>query len=102
MKDQRIRATPRISVNKLAEYMTASAARRRAIIRDQKHPLDFVVARYREVYEAIVASLIRGGDTSPIRERLKKLRESSPKTAWQSQDTQLSLEALEIALDLID
>ena len=32
---------PRISVNKLAEYMGAKAARQRQILRDQKYPTDY-------------------------------------------------------------
>lgn len=91
-----------MSVSKLAEYLVASVSRRRGIIRAQKQPLDFVVARYGDVYDAIISSLRAGGSGDPIRERLKKLRDSSPRTAWQSQDAQLSLEALEIALDVLD
>jgi hypothetical protein len=49
MAESRIRETPRISVNKLAEYMVATPARRRGIIRDQKVKRDFIVARYQQV-----------------------------------------------------
>lgn len=51
---------PRISVNKLGEYMTATPARRRQIVRDQKHAPAFKAARYRLAREAI-ASLIASG-----------------------------------------
>ena len=36
------RKAPRISVNKLGEYMTATPLRRRRIIQDQKRPKAFI------------------------------------------------------------
>ncbi len=42
---QSVRDTPRISLNKLGEYMTASPSRRRSIVRDQKRPKDAIVAQ---------------------------------------------------------
>lgn len=102
MREQRLRTIPRISVNKLAEYMLASPSRRRGIIRDQKQPLDFVVARYTPVYEAVAISLVAGGDIGPIRERLKTLYDATPDTVWKAQDMQLSVEALEAFLDFVD
>jgi hypothetical protein len=44
---------PRISVNKLAEFITAKAARQRQILRDQKFPQDFKGMYYKEASEAI-------------------------------------------------
>lgn len=51
---------PRISVNKLGEYMTATPARRRQIVRDQKNPPAVKAIRYQYAREAI-ASLIASG-----------------------------------------
>jgi hypothetical protein len=51
------REVPRISVNKLGEYMTATPLRRRRIIQDQKRPKDYIVPRYTEAQDAIVAYL---------------------------------------------
>lgn len=56
------RVTPRISVNSLAEYLTAGASRRLAIIRNQKRPRTFVVAIYKEAEEAI-REYLTAGDT---------------------------------------
>ena len=44
---------PRISVNNLAEFITAKAARQRQILRDQKFPQDYKVMYYKEASEAI-------------------------------------------------
>ena len=49
-----VRQAPRISVNKLGEYMTATPLRRRRIVLDQKRPKTFIFARYREPQDAIV------------------------------------------------
>lgn len=49
-----LRSTPRISVNKLAEYMQASARRRRSIIIDQIRPSTAIVIRYDEASRALV------------------------------------------------
>lgn len=58
----RNRNTPRNSITKQAEYtVCTSAARRRAILRDQKWPKPFIAANYREAYAAFADVLIQGG-----------------------------------------
>ncbi len=44
---------PRISVNKLAEYIGSKGRRQREILRDQKFPEDFKGMYYREASEAV-------------------------------------------------
>jgi hypothetical protein len=44
--EPRVRRTPRISANKLGEYLIAPASRRRRIIVDQKHPHAYITSRY--------------------------------------------------------
>jgi hypothetical protein len=102
MADLRIRATPRISVNKLAEYMVATPARRRGIIRDQKVRREVVVARYQEVYSAIAEYLADSADVGPVYRRLDKLYSATAKSAWELQNNQLSAEALEWFLSFVD
>jgi hypothetical protein len=48
-----VRKEPRISVNKLGEYMVATPARRRRIVHDAKYPSTFMVARYTSAENAI-------------------------------------------------
>lgn len=102
MPDKKIRIEPRISVSKLAEYMVATPARRRSIIRDQKHPLTFVAGRYSEVYKAVAECLRRGYDVTPVHQAIERLYKAIPKTNWQAQDQQLSAEALEAFLTFVD
>jgi hypothetical protein len=96
-----VRETPRISVNKLAEYLVATPARRRGIIRDQKIKRDFIVARYQSVY-AGVAECLATGDVSVIYTKLEQLYEATPTSTWELQDNQLSVEALELFASFVD
>lgn len=48
-----MRAVPRISLNKLGEYMNASASRRKRIIAEQREPKTFIVARYTDAMDVI-------------------------------------------------
>lgn len=102
MPERRTRLSPRISVNKLGEYMIAKAGRRRTIISDQKHPKDFVVARYSAVYDAIAKCLAAGGDPLIIHEAMEHIYEAAPKSMWQQQDLDLSAQALDLFLNIID
>lgn len=102
MRNEKARVNPRISVNKLAEYMRATPARRRGIIRDQKQPREIVVARYQDVYAAIADCLLNANDLAPVHERLETLYMATPKTTWEAQDKQLSADALESFLTFVD
>jgi hypothetical protein len=55
------RKAPRISVNKLGEYLTATPARRRKIVHDAKYPTTFMVARYTKAENAIADWICTGG-----------------------------------------
>ena len=97
------RPGPRISVNKLGEYMVASAARRRRIIMDQKRPREFIVTRYRDALSAMVDFLVGGTPDDGIIYRAMLDLEARPAaTDFQMQDRDLSIEALELFLDTVD
>jgi hypothetical protein len=98
----RIRLNPRISVNKLGEYLVAKPGRRLTIISDQKNPRDFIVARYSSALDAIARSIAKGCDPLIIREAIEKLYDTTPKSMWHQQDIELSVEALDLFLNLID
>ncbi len=94
---------PRISVNKLGEYLVASPKRRRRIIADQKHPKSFVVARYREASETMISFLERGAtDDAIIYRAIDELTQKAVCTEFQEQDRDLNIEALESFLDMTD
>jgi hypothetical protein len=60
---------PRISVNKLAEFITAKASRQRQILRDQKFPQDYKVTYYKEASEAISICIGSNIENTAIIER---------------------------------
>jgi hypothetical protein len=73
------RVKPRISANKLAEYLVCrSAARRREIIRDQWNPPDFKSARYTDACNAIVRFFAKGQNRSMVTNCLNRLETWKP------------------------
>jgi hypothetical protein len=83
--------------------MIATPSRRRTIVREQKKPRDFIIARYADVYSTIQQFLLEGGaDTSILESAIERLYSISPATEWQEQDNILSAEALESFLDISD
>jgi hypothetical protein len=66
MANATTRSTARISLNALAEYLTATAGRRRGIIADQKRPKTFIVAYYSDAENGIVEALADGLDLSAL------------------------------------
>jgi hypothetical protein len=47
-----IKSTPEISISPLVEFVFASERKKASIIRDQKNPSGFIVARYRTARSA--------------------------------------------------
>lgn len=98
--------TPRISVNKLCEFMTAKAARQRQILRDQKYPTDFKGMYYKEASEAIsiaVASNLE--NLTPVENALKLLAQMTPDKIGTQRRVAANIDALEafqLMLDDID
>ena len=89
-----IRTEPRVSVNKLGEYMTATARRRKGIIETQKSPADFIVPRYDPATSAIAQSIVEQSP-SAILEAFDRLDRELPKTKWTDQRNSDCQEALE-------
>ena len=94
---------PRISVNKLGEYMTATPLRRRRIIVDQQRPKTFIVPRYTEAQDAITKYLVRDGkDAEVLASEIERLSTAPSATEWEAQRKRLCAEALERFLDVVD
>jgi hypothetical protein len=64
---------PKISVNKLGEYMGATAGRRRTIISDQKNPSVFKAAYYSDAREVLSEYLAGGLTEDELAHRLDHL-----------------------------
>jgi len=74
------RAKPRISISKLAEYLVASAGRRRTILRDQKYPPPFKAANFTHAYPAIADVLLRGCEPGVADAYVAAWREQLPRS----------------------
>lgn len=98
-KPRKIIEKPRISVNKLAEYLEAHADRRKKIVQDAKYPAGYITARYKDAREAI-KDYIRGvSDEDAILSRIDEFESAIPDSDWQENDNASSAEALKFLLD---
>lgn len=97
---QKIRNNPRISINQLAEYLIATAARRRSILIQQKFPPSYIAARYDEAQDAVADYVTTFGfDSSKIIGVITQLSTAVPKTATEIQKLASCIEVLEIFLE---
>ena len=92
-----VRNAPRITLNALAEYMTASASRRRTILAEQRDPKAFRVAYYAEAEAAIVSALSDGRSVDALDEGRKRVLALPVSKEWDASRRQTQLEALEAA-----
>lgn len=95
------RELPRVSVNKLGEYLIATPARRKRIIHDQKHPPDAQYLRYPEASYAVTDFLCRGLDMNVLKEAQRRFACAVPTSEFEAQRMQLCSEALERFADLV-
>lgn len=96
---------PRISVNKLAEYMVSKAARQRKLLKDRKYPDDdFNMGMYhREASEAVSQYL--AGDqlsTDNIDNQIAIIKQQSPGAIGTQRRLNSNIEAMERFLDMLD
>lgn len=91
---------PKISVNKLGEYLIASPTRRKRIVEDQQEPKPFIAARYTDAREKIVEYLSENmNDDSKILIAAQNLRVPSGESDFNDQDRRASADAIEDFLD---
>lgn len=90
---------PRISVNKLAEYLSSNPTRRKKIIYDAKYPSNFIVTRYADARDFIKSYLQSGQDEDLVMSAIEDLEKRKPKTDFQEQDIALSIESLSLLLE---
>lgn len=86
---------PYISVNKLAEYMSASATRRRQIIKTLKDDKDFFKLYYSEVRNILPKYFNSGYDNRILDAVIKKIEKKKGTTSWTDSDNPNSILALE-------
>lgn len=93
------RKNPRISVNKLAEYLDANSTRRRKIVFDAKYPSSFVTTRYKDAREIMKEFLLNHRNEDIVMAGIDTLTGKTPETDFQANDQQLSIDALEKMLE---
>jgi len=92
-------AIPKISVNKLGEYLTTNAQRREKIVMDQKYPREFKYLWYADARRTIVKYFVdKDQDEDYLVDRIEALAVNRSGKDIQLQDRQLSIEALKAFL----
>jgi hypothetical protein len=96
------REHPRISLNKLGEYLEATPIRRRAIVKDQKKPPGAaVVTRYGPVTQ-VLKEYFEYADKDFLLARIADMKADHSGTIWQREDRQLSAQTLERMTAMLD
>ncbi len=89
--------TPRVSLNKLGEYLISSPSRRRTIVKQAKEPPDAIVPRYRQAFPPI-EKFFETGNEEHIHKAIERLRLKQPKSDWERDDNLNTALALDVFL----
>lgn len=89
-----IENNPKISINPLVEYIHASERRRHTIIKQQKNPSDFIIARYRTARAAISSYFTSDFNKEVLLKAINRLQSKAQTSDWSKNDTANSIEAL--------
>lgn len=84
-----------ISINPLAEYLEATPARRRAIIKEQLNPSTIKTFRYQLAKARIKKSVALSGNLKPVKAGMEELKKRKPEKDRQKSDIVNSILALE-------
>jgi len=90
---------PYVSINKLAEYMTANAIRRRQIIKILKKDSDFYKVYYSEVRNVIPKFFKSNYDSDILDVLITKIEEKVVSTDWEKNDNSNSIIAIQNVLE---
>ena len=90
---------PRISVNKLGEYIEANPTRRKQIVKDCKYPSNFIQTRYSDAREALKKYILNGLNDDIINDTIKAIGDKPNDTDFQENDNSCSIAMLEKVLD---
>lgn len=92
---------PRISLNKLGEYLHANPARRKKIVEDAKYPVNFIRTRYSYARTVIQEYFSSNFDENILDEGIDNLINKRVESEFEENDRDCSIEALE-AVSFID
>lgn len=76
-RPKKVHEKPRFSVNKLGEYLTATPARRKKLIEDQKYPNTYITSVYKIAREAIIRYIIKDYDEEILDKAVAKIKSST-------------------------
>jgi hypothetical protein len=103
MPRNRTRSLPRISLNKLGEYLVAKPGRRHSIIRDQKKPKDFIVARYADAVRAIQRHITEEHESADqLNKAVRTLSTADHDSKWKRDTADLCAKALFAFMSIAD
>lgn len=90
-----VRVDPRLSVNKLGEYLVAKAKRRQKILSDAKYPKSFIAPRFGDFYRFFENGVNEEKIDAKALDIAISILQNKPTTSdWQSQNKDLSLDLL--------
>jgi hypothetical protein len=89
---------PRISVNKMAEYLEANSMKRKSIVHDAKHPPKVKITRYSDARLAAQAFLI-SGKKNVVMAAIRSIRAKPAESPFEANDIKNSEEALRRLLE---
>ena len=95
-------SSPRMSLNKLGEYMNATPGRRRRIIEDQIAPKGFIATRYSDARESIADCISGKISEDELTQIAEDLRNKEYESKFTSQDKNLSADAIDAFLEISD
>lgn len=100
MQEQIVRQHPRISANKLGEYLVSPPLRRMTIIERQKYPSTFIGAYYEPARATILDFMLGRTDRVGMLERMETLVSSKHESSWSKHRANGCAEAVLRFLDL--
>lgn len=94
---------PKMSVNKLGEYMVASPSRRERIIADQKDPQPVRTNVYNEAQRIATRFIVSGDKDGDYLDReIQRLSSEAPASTWQAQSNMLCADAITAFKEIVD
>ncbi len=102
-EERKVNVDPRISLNKLGEFLTTNPSRRRRILMDQKYPSEFIVTRYNDAENAIVTYLYDNkNDVTILDNALSEIEAKRAKTDWEIHTKSLNYDAIDSFYDIAE
>jgi hypothetical protein len=90
-----------MSLNAMAEYLTAPPGRRRAIVLEQKRPKAFQVAYYSDAERAITASWSNGLDEGLLTRVVETVRRKPIEGAWDLARQESTIQAIHAFREMV-